>query len=82
MNFHFLPERQTFIKLFAQSCYTNCLFHHISSECLDLHKYGSVQITTDNPVLDSFCFFVCCLLILMNLWVVSGGMNHGEVGIQ
>ena len=27
-------------------------------------------------------FFMCCLLILMNPWVVSGGMNHGEVGIQ
>ena len=31
---------------------------------------------------DRFCFSMCCLLILMNLWVVSGGMNHGGVGIQ
>ena len=33
-----------------------------------------------------FCFWqsffsMCCLLILMNLWVVSEGMNHREVGI-
>ena len=25
---------------------------------------------------------MCCLLILMNLWVVSEGMNHREVGTQ
>ena len=27
-------------------------------------------------------FSMSCSLILMNLWVVSGGMKHGEVGIH
>ena len=26
--------------------------------------------------------FYVCLLILMNLWIVSGGMNFGEVGMH
>jgi hypothetical protein len=31
-----------------------------------------------------FAYFgrMCSLLILMDLWVVSGGMSHGEVRIQ
>ena len=39
------------------------------------------QIAPDCSVLTD-SVFVCCLLILINLWVVSGGMNHREVGIQ
>ena len=27
-------------------------------------------------------FLLHSLLILMNLWIVSGGMSHGEVGVQ
>ena len=42
----------------------------------------NVQITTDCSVFDRFYYFVCCLLILMNLWLVSEVMNHREVGIQ
>ena len=49
---------------------------------LQLQKYSWV---TDYYKL--FCFWqilfpVCSLLILMNLWVLSEGMNHREVGIQ
>ena len=41
-----------------------------------------IQIATDCSVFDRFCVFVCCLLILMNLWLVLEGMNHREAGIQ
>ena len=54
------------------------LFHN----CRSYISLLNFQITTDCPVLDRFCFFVCCLLILMNLWLVCKGMNHREVGIQ
>ena len=54
------------------------LFHNFWS----FRSLLNLQITTDCPVLDRFCFFVCCLLILMHLWLVSEGMNHREVGIQ
>ena len=27
-------------------------------------------------------FSLCCSLVLIDPWVVSGGMNHGEVGIH
>ena len=56
--------------------------HKFISEFLELHKYSN---GTDYYRL--FCFWqilfsMCCLLILMNLWVVSEGMNHRKVGIQ
>ena len=52
------------------------------SEFLDLHNYSK-----HSSYYRLFCFWqilfsMCCLLILMNLWVVSEGMNHREVGIQ
>ena len=56
--------------------------HNFISEYLELRKYSKV---TDYYRLFCFwqiLFFVCCLLILMNLWLVSGGINHREVGIQ
>ena len=69
-------------EIFTQDLYTNCPYFPNFSEFLELHKYSKF---TDFYRL--FCFWLilfslCCLLILMNLWVVSGGMNHGEVGIQ
>ena len=45
-------------------------------EFLELHKYS---IPTDCYKLFCFwqiLFFVCCLLILMHLWLVLSGMNH------
>ena len=41
-----------------------------------------VQIITDCSVLDRFCFCLHSLLVLMMLWIVSGGISHGEVGIE
>ena len=62
--------------------YANCLFFPYFLDFLELHKYMKVP---DCYILSCFwqiLFSMCCSLILMNLWVVSGGMNHGEVGIQ
>ena len=67
----FLLERQTVLKLFALYFYTNCLFFLIVSEFLEFHKFALV---TDYYRLFCFwqiLFFVCCLLILMNLWLVK-----------
>ena len=56
--------------------------HQFISEFLELQKY--LRVTDCYRM---FCFwqillFVCCLLILMLLWLVLSGMNHREVGIQ
>ena len=56
--------------------------HQFISEFLEFQKY-----TFDTDYYRMFCFWqilfsMCCFLILMNLWVVSEGMNHREVGIQ
>ena len=48
-------------------------------------NYRSIRsspITTDCSVFDRFCFLCVVCLFLMNLWVVSGGMNNGKVGIE
>ena len=50
--------------------------HQFISEILELHNYSN-----DTDYYRLFCFWqilfsMCCLLILMNLWVVSEGMNH------
>ena len=49
--------------------------------------YGVTEVFESSRLLQTVLFWqilflVCCLLILMNLWLVSGGMNHREVGIQ
>ena len=56
--------------------------HQFISEFLELQNYSD-----DTDYYRLFCFWqilfsMCCLLILMDLWVVSEGMNHREVGIQ
>ena len=40
----------------------------------------SFQITTEYSIFDRFCFH--CVVCLMNLWVVSEGMNHVKDEIQ
>ena len=52
------------------------------SEFLELHKYDD-----NSDLYRLFCFrqilfLLHSLLILMNLWIVSGPMSHGEVGVQ
>ena len=76
-----ITEAWFWAELFTQDLYTNFQGFLIFSEFLELHKY-----TKFIDCYRLFCFWqimfsMCCLLILMNLWVVSGGMNHGEVGI-
>ena len=44
-------------------------------------------MTFNSDLYRLFCFrqilfLLHSLLILMNLWIVSGGMSHGEVGVQ
>ena len=68
--------------LFYMDWYTNLLGLPNLVEFLEFQKY-----TFDTDCYRLFCFlqilfFVCCLFILMNLWLVSGGVNHREVGIQ
>ena len=47
------------------------------SEGLELQKYGHCF----NCYI-MFCFLCIVLLVLMELWIVSGGISHGEVRIQ
>ena len=56
--------------------------HQFISEFVEFHKY-----TFDTDYYRLFCFWqilfsMCCLLILMNLWLVCKGMNHTKVVIQ
>ena len=69
-------------EFFTVDLYKNFLDLTNFSEFLELNKYSKYP-----DYYRLFCFWqilfsMCCLLILMNLWVVSGGMNHGEVGLQ
>ena len=67
---------------FTQYWYLNCLHCPNFSEFLELQKY---DVNSDLYRLLSFrqiLFLLHSLLILMNLWIVSGGMSHGEVGVQ
>ena len=56
--------------------------HQFNSEFFELQKFSN-----DTDYYRLFCFWqilfsLCCLLILMHLWLVLSGMNHIEVGIQ
>ena len=39
----------------------------------------NVQITTNCPVLDIFCFLMHSLLVLMKLSIPISGLSHGKV---
>jgi hypothetical protein len=41
-----------------------------------------IHIITDCSVLDRFCFLLHSSLVLMMLWIISGGISHGEVILQ
>ena len=41
-----------------------------------------IHIFTDCSVLDRFCSLLHSSLILMMLWIISGGISHGEVRLQ
>ena len=51
-------------------------------EFLELQKYTKLPDYYRLSCFWQILFSMCWSLILMNLWVVSGVMNHGEVGIQ
>ena len=79
---HFLQKSTFKLILFAIDWYKNCLGLPNLVGILEFHKY---MFDTDYYRL--FCFWqilfsMCCLLILMNLWLVLSGMNHREVRIQ
>ena len=69
-------------EIFTQYCYMNFPRCPNFSEFLELQKYDD-----NSDLYRLFCFrqilfLLHSLLILMNLWIVSGGMSHGEVGVQ
>ena len=76
-------QKRTFdLILFALDWYTNFSGFPNLVEVLELQKYSRV---TDYYRLFCFrqiLFSMCCLLILMYLWLVCKDMNHRELGIQ
>ena len=69
-------------EFFTQYLYMNFPRCPNVSEFLELQKYD-----VNSDLYRLFCFrqilfLLHSLLILMNLWIVSGGMSHGEVGVQ
>ena len=74
-------ERAFDLNFFTQDWYTNFLGCPNFSEFLELQKYRKFPDYHRLFYFWQILFSLCCLLILMNLWVVSEGMNHEEVGI-
>ena len=60
MNFHILLESQTFLKLFAQSCYTNCLCFPNISDFLECQKYGRCSDCNKLSCLRQILFLMHC----------------------
>src|SRR6266566_103954 len=81
-NFDFLLEHDQTLNCLHSIDIMNFPRFPNFSEFLELQKY---DINSDLYRLFCFrqiLFLLHSLLILMNLWIVSGGMSHGEVGVQ
>jgi hypothetical protein len=81
LNSYKLLERDKFLKVLhsigIQISYIVLMFQNFWSYI----SMVFVQIITDCSVLDRFCFLLHSVLILMMLWIISGGISHGEVRI-
>ena len=77
--FIFLLERQTVLKLFAMSLYTNCLFFLILAEFLEYQRYGECSDYYRLSYLRQILFLMHSLLILMKLSISISGLSHEKV---
>ena len=75
----FLLERQTVLKLFVLSFYTNCLFFLIFAEFLKYQKYGECSDYYRLSCLRQILFLVHGLLVLMKLSISISGLSHGKL---
>jgi hypothetical protein len=69
-------------EFFTHDVYTNCPRFPNFSEFLEAQKYGFYSDCYRLFCFRQILFLLHSLLVLMNLWLVSGGISHGEVGIQ
>ena len=81
-EFTFLSEMSKVSEIFTQYFYTNFLIFPKFLEFCELHKYTKFPDCYRLSCFWQILFSMHCALILMDLWVVPGGMNHGEVGQQ
>ena len=82
MIFHFCSARDFELILFAAGWYAFC---PDSRNCSKILRYKKYTKYTDCYRLVCFwqiLFLLCWFLILMKLWLVSGGTIHGKVRIQ
>ena len=68
-------------EIFKKYSYMNFL------RCPNFSEFLELQHDINSDLYGLFCFrqilfLLHSLLILMNLWIVSEGMSHGEVGVQ
>ena len=74
----FLLERQTVLKLFAMSFYTNCLFFLILAEFFKYHKYDECSDCYRLFCFRQILFLMHSLLVLMELSISISGLSHGK----
>ena len=78
----FLLERQTILKLFALSFYTNCLFFLILAEFLEYQRYGECSDYYRLSCLGHILFLMHSLLVLMKLLISISGLSHEKVVLK
>ena len=81
-QFYKITEVRKASEFFTGDLYTNFLHYPKFAQFLELHKYSKFSYCY---LLFCFCqilFSLRCVLILMNLWTLSGGISHRKVGIQ
>ena len=72
----FLLERQTVLKLFVLSLYTNCLFFLILEEFFKYQKYGECSDYYRLFCFRQILFLMHSLLVLMKLLIYISGLIH------
>ena len=69
-------------ELFTHDLYTNYPHLPSFSKLLELHKYGKSSDYYRLFYFWQILFLLHFELTLMNLWIVSGDISHGKVGIN
>jgi hypothetical protein len=67
---------------FTHDWYTNFPRCNFFSEFLEVQRYGHYSNFYRLFCFRQILFSLHSLLVLMNLWIISGGVSHGEVGMQ
>src|SRR3990170_4279345 len=81
-NFDYFAGASEPSECFTQYLYMNFQRFPKFSEFLELQKYDVNSDLYRIICFRQILFLLHSLLILMNLWIVSVGMSHGEVGVQ